>query len=71
MPRFWRGGPLQTPLPAPGGVVPKKPKALIQVCFSGQTVEVGLGSAQDVSRHVEIDMIREQDMAMVLASEAK
>src|SRR5271165_3150445 len=35
--------PLQTPLPAPEGVVPKKLKALIQVCFSGQTVEVGLG----------------------------
>src|SRR5271166_3574807 len=33
--------PLQTPLPAPEGVVPKKLKALIQVCFSGQTVEVG------------------------------
>src|ERR1700722_15167866 len=31
-----------TPLPAPEGVVPKKPRALIQVCFSGQTVEVGL-----------------------------
>jgi hypothetical protein len=41
MPRFWRGGPLQNLLPAPEGVVPKKPKALIQVCFSGQTVEVG------------------------------
>ena len=33
--------PLQTPLQAPEGVVPKKLKALIQVCFSGQTVEVG------------------------------
>jgi hypothetical protein len=41
VPRFWRGSPLQTPLPAPEGVVPKKPKALNQVCFSGQTVEVG------------------------------
>jgi hypothetical protein len=29
------------PQPAPQGVVPKKPKALIQVYFSGQTVEVG------------------------------
>ena len=33
--------PLQAPLPASESVVPKKPKALIKLCFSGQTVEVG------------------------------
>jgi HWE histidine kinase/PAS domain len=42
IPRFSLGGFLETPLPAPQGVVPKKPKALIDVCFSVQTVEVGL-----------------------------
>src|SRR5271157_3206887 len=46
--------PLQTPLPAPEGVVPKKLKALIQVCFSGQTVEVGSNEITAVPKLLDI-----------------
>ena len=41
LPRFLRSDLFKLFLPAPQGVVPKKPKALIQVYFSGQTAEVG------------------------------
>jgi hypothetical protein len=40
--RDFRSVTYSNPPPAPQGVVPKKPKALIQLCFSGQTEEVGL-----------------------------
>jgi hypothetical protein len=41
LPRFSRSDLFKLSLPAPQGVVPKKPKALIQIYFSGQTAEVG------------------------------
>ena len=41
LPRFLRSDLFKLSLPAPQGVVPKKPKALIQVYFPGQTAEVG------------------------------
>src|SRR5271166_6916644 len=49
---------LQTPLPAPEGVVPKKLKALIQVCFSGQTVEVGPGSIRSRAHGMPTSALR-------------
>ena len=41
LPRFSRSDLFSLPLPAPQGVVPKKPKALIQLCFPSRTAEVG------------------------------
>jgi hypothetical protein len=41
LPRFSRNDQFKLFLPAPQGVVPKKPKTLIQVYFPGQTAEVG------------------------------
>jgi len=41
MPRFSLSDLFKLPPPAPQGVVPKKPKTLIQLCFPDQTEEVG------------------------------
>jgi hypothetical protein len=49
LPRFSRSDLFSLPLPAPQGVVPKKPKALIQVCFPSQTAEVGFENGRKIN----------------------
>jgi hypothetical protein len=45
LPRSSRSDLFKLSLPATQGVVPKKPKALIQVYFPAQTAEVGPGTS--------------------------
>jgi hypothetical protein len=49
LPRFSRSDLFKLSLPVPQGVVPKKPKALIQVYFPGQTAEVGFADRSSTS----------------------